>query len=210
MNTKPIAHVLVVAVVSAASACYAAGPVGLGDLKLGMTRSQVEALNGTVRLSSSLTATINEDEKPDPNSRILKASLINPLTGESEVMLSFYNGKLIMIYLRLDDERQEKAALSLITSKYGPPRTLDQTTEEQCIYGNGANFKIKKGPFYRFWSQKSAVLNVLGGSSVSTRIMSNRLLGCPANLRYSLGQSVIRALSMHYGRNPSFSNENPF
>jgi hypothetical protein len=98
----------------------------------------------------------------------------------------------------------------LISSKYGPPRTLDQTTEDQCIYGNGAYFKFKKGPFYRFWSQKLAVLNVLGGSNVSTRIMSNRLLGCPANLRYSLGQSVIGVLSMHYGRSPSFSNENPF
>jgi hypothetical protein len=210
MNTKPIAHVLVVAAVTAASACYAAGPVGLGDLKLGMTKSQVEALNGQVRLSSGLTEEVYEDDKPDPNSKILKGTLANPLTGESEVTLSFYYGKLIMIYLNLDDERQEKAASSLMSSKYGPPKILDQTTEEQCIYGNGANFRIKKGIFLRFWSQQSASLNVLGGSTVSTRIMSNTLFGCPANLRYSLGQRVIRVLSMHYGRNPSFSNQNPF
>lgn len=169
-----------------------------------MTRSQVEALRGSVRLSSSLTDEIYEDDEPDPNRKRLKGTLANPVTGESKVTLLFRYGKLTMIYLKLDDERQEKAALNLISAKYGPPRILDQTTEEQCIYGNGASFKIKKGPFYRFWSQR------MGGLNVSTRIMSNTLSGCPVSLRYSLGQSVSRALSMHYGRNPSFSIENPF
>jgi hypothetical protein len=131
-----------------AQAANAAGPTGIGGLKLGMTQPQIEALKGGVQLSSALTEwkpSKPEAYSPKPGEVKLEGMLSNPVSGTSKVTLTFTKGKLTYLYLDLDDESDFVTAKNLISSKYGSPKVDDRQKDEQCIYRNGNSFSLKNG-----------------------------------------------------------------
>ncbi len=131
-----------------AQAANAAGPTGIGGLKLGMTQPQIEALKGGVQLSSALTEwkpSKPEDYTPKPGEVKLEGMLSNPVSGKSKVTLTFTKGKLTRIFLDLDDESDFVTAKNLISSKYGSPKVNNSQKDKQCIYRNGNSLSLKNG-----------------------------------------------------------------
>lgn len=186
---------------------HAAGPLGIGGLKLGLTRPQVEALKGPVELASPLAEwkpAKPEDYKPAPGELKLEGMLNNPVTGNSKTTLTFNNGRLSYISLDLDDEADLNAAKNLIGGKYGPPKVDNRQKDEQCIYRNGNSFMLKNGMITYKWSQSH------GGGVVTTSIWEMLVNICPSNLRYgTTGGISVRLLSIGYGAKPAQAS-NPF
>ena len=183
----------------------AAGPNGIGDLKLGMTQAQLQSLKGSVELSSSLTEwQPPEQHKPRPGEIKLEGILKNPISGSSKSVFTFTNGKLSEIYMGLGSEAEFKNAKNLIVSKYGKPEEQNDQAEKQCIYKNGSNFKIKNGIVVYSWVQPQA------GKMVGTRLTEIIMDSCPSNLRYgSIGDITVRSLTIGL-REKSSQPANPF
>jgi hypothetical protein len=189
------------------TASLAAGPLGIGDLKLGMTQPQIEALKGPVRLSSPLTKwepSKPEDYAPKPGELKLEGMLINPVSGTGEVVLTLTNGRLSSLFLKLNDETKLRTAKSLIEGKYGSPQIDNRQKDEQCIYKSGNSFSLKNGRISYEWEQP------YGGGVVTTRLSEYLINICPSNLRYAtLGGISIRSLSIDYSQK-SQRELNPF
>jgi hypothetical protein len=185
----------------------AAGPIGIGGLKLGMTQSQIEALKGPVQLSSALTKWTPakpEDYKPGPGETRLEGILNNPVTGNSEATFIFKNGRLSSLHLMLDDDSDFNAARTLIASKYGAPKIENRQKDEQCIYRNGNSFSLKNGIATYKWEQSH------GGGVVTTEITEILINICPSNLRYGdAGGIAVRGMSIGYGAKSALGS-NPF
>jgi hypothetical protein len=193
---------------STTGAAFAAGPIGIGGLKLGMTQSQVEALKGPVQLTGSLTnwqPAKPEDYTPAPGELKLKGILINPVSNSSELTLTFANGRLSSLSLVLDDETDLNSAKNLIGSKYGAPKVLNTQKDEQCIYRNGNSFTLKNGMATYRWVQPH------GGGLVTTQILEMLINSCPSNLRYgTTGGIAVRLLSIGYSSKAPKESTNPF
>jgi hypothetical protein len=185
----------------------AGGPSGIGELKLGMTQSQIESLKGPVQLTSSLTKwepAKPEDYTPAPGEQKLEGMINNPVTQNSKVTLTFTNGRLSSISLALDDESDLNTARNLITSKYGAPQIDNRQKDEQCIYRNGNSFTLKNGIASYKWIQSH------GGGIITTNIFEILINVCPSNLRYgSTGGIAVRSLSIGYSPKPA-KESNPF
>ena len=185
----------------------AGGPIGIGELKLGMTQSQVESLKGPVQLTSSLTKwepSKPEDYTPAPGEQKLEGMMNNPVTQNSKATLTFTNGRLSSIFLALDDESGLNAAMNLIAAKYGSPQIDNRQKDEQCIYRNGNSFTLKNGIASYKWIQPH------GGGVVTTSIFEILVNVCPSNLRYgtTIG-GAVRSLSISYSSKP-VKESNPF
>ncbi|NLQ05070.1 hypothetical protein [Cylindrospermopsis raciborskii] len=187
------------------SPVFGAGPIGIGELKLGMTQEQVQALKGSVELSSELSQwkpSESQNYTPEPGKKILKGMLNNPVTGKSEVTLTFTNDRLSSLSLVLDNESEMAAAKNMISSKYGSPKTDNRQRDEQCIYRNGNSFTLKNGTLFYQWEQNH------GGGVVSTTISEILINTCPYNLRYGTTDGLVfRTLSIKYGpKKPDVNN----
>jgi hypothetical protein len=190
-----------------AQAANAAGPTGIGGLKLGMTKAQIEALKGDVQLSSGLTdwkPSNSVDYTPKPGKVRLEGMLDNPVSGKGKVTLTFTKGKLTQIFLKLDDRSDFVTAKNLISSKYGSPKVDNRQKDEQCIYRNGNSFSLKNGKAMYQWRQQQ------GDLLVSTEIYELLVNICPSNLRYgTTGGIAVRWLSIGYASKQS-AQASPF
>jgi hypothetical protein len=206
---KSIAFALVVSslVLPTGSGLAAGGPVGVGELKLGMTQSQVESLKGPVQLSSSLTNWVPskpEDYTPGPGEQRLEGMLNNPVTQNSKATLTFTNGRLSSIFLALNDESDLNTAKNLIAGKYGTPQIDNRQEDKQCIYRNGNSFTLRNGMISYKWIQPH------GGGIVTTNIYEILVNVCPSSLRYgTTGGIAVRSLSISYSSKPA-KESNPF
>jgi hypothetical protein len=185
----------------------AGGPIGIGELKLGMTQSQVESLKGPVQLTSSLAKwepAKPEDYTPALGELKLEGMMNNPVTQNSKATLTFTNGRLSSIFLTLDDESGLNTARHLIASKYGTPQIDNRQKDEQCIYRNGNSFTLKNGIASYKWIQPH------GGGVVTTNIFEILINVCPSNLRYgTTGGIAVRSLSISYSSKAA-KESNPF
>lgn len=118
-------------------------PLGLGPIRLGMTKEAFDALprEGEVTLSSKLV----EDKartRPDIEELWFNALLRSPLTKKpSKVTLAFSMGVLTFLSLDLDASGLDEAE-SRLKAKYGAPKVTVKDSEEQCSHRNGANLKL--------------------------------------------------------------------
>ncbi|WP_175161735.1 hypothetical protein [Paraburkholderia fynbosensis] len=180
----------------AASAPVAAaptGPVGFGALKLGMTRESVEALsaNDGFYLTESLKPEASRFPPPNGGERF-KALALTPLGPNPEkVSLTFTEGVLTAFSVTLDDATFEQARQQLV-AKYGPGQQTDDRKDEQCIYRNGANFKINWGSVASRWVQDISPTEQVKSSATEFTVDM-----CPPSLDGPrLGASTTRFIVM--------------
>ncbi|CUA99334.1 hypothetical protein [Comamonas thiooxydans] len=158
------------------------GPVGFGPLKIGMTKSAVEALtSGDVYLASPLELAPVKNAEPDPTKERYSSTLMTPVsTTPVKISLTFVNGALSFLSMSATEQNSVITKLSSqVQEKYGEGSFSDNTRDEQCLYRNGANFTIKNGDAARMWSQQGS-----GGTTIQTTFRRALMDMCPSNLRY--------------------------
>lgn len=136
------------------------GPSGLGPLKIGMSKSQVEALSAAdgIYLTSSMTPYVSQSYVPVEGVDIFRTYMQTPLASTAfDTYLTFEAGKLSVINFGLDDAGTVLEKInSQISEKYGAGVVKSDKKEELCIYKNGANFKITTGETKTTWTEQSS------------------------------------------------------
>jgi hypothetical protein len=182
--------------IGSALPAYGKGPTGFGGLKLGMTREEIEALADPepVRPAGPLTPYQYKYTTPKAGEDKFEVPLSTPLgSSPIEAVLTFEGGRLTNLFLKLNASSSMLEQLSKqIAEKYGPGVTEDTRKEEQCIYKNGANFKLTSGVVKTKWiedtSPNERIESILSDVSIES---------CPSNLRYGgIGPVKIRSLTI--------------
>src|SRR5689334_20025430 len=128
-----------------ANVAIAAGPEGLGSLRIGVTKDAIERIPATdqIHLTSPLQPHESTGEKPTPGIERFKAMLATPFNAEPlETILTFEGEMLINLNISLNRlSRVFDQMRGQIAEKYGAPNVVNTMTEEQCMYRSGANFK---------------------------------------------------------------------
>lgn len=190
---------------AAAASVKATAPVAFGAVKLGMTKAQVEALTekDSFYLAMPLTPYVySKGSTPVEGDDKFDGNLVTPYNAEPiPLTLTFKNDLLTSINIDLD--KQEKLAdnlESMVEKKYGPPNIHDEMKEEQCIYKNGANFKIKSGFLIKSWTQD---VGDATGEVITTTFTDMRLASCPSSLIGGLIDLRTRNFSLRRGNKPT-------
>ncbi len=161
---------------------YAKGPTGLGSLQIGMSKSAIENLQATngVHLTSAMTPFDYKNTTPIPDEEIFNTFISTPLDSKPlKAALTFKNSILISINLTINPSTNIlETVKNQIKEKYGTGKTDDSRREEQCIYNNGANFKIMSGSIYTPWIEELPQTE-----QIKTTLMDVSIETCPSNLR---------------------------
>jgi hypothetical protein len=199
---------LAFALLLASTVCAAKGPVGIGKLEIGMSRSAVEALQGAdgVHLVSPLTPYEYKYSSPVAGEDKFDTTVATPLSDEPlKAVLTFSAEKLQSIYIDLgDSSRIVDTAKDLISSKYGEPKTDNSMKEEQCVYKNGSNFKVSSGSIRYSWTQERPK-----AEPVKATVSDTVIDICPSNLRYAIGATKLKSLNIAVAK-PEKPVTNPF
>ena len=170
------------------------GPVGLGAIKIGMPMDAIAQLQESdgVYLAEKLSPYESKHYTPKPGVEKYSTLVTIPNTSKAiDSVLTFSTDKLIEIYLNFDKspDLYEKIK-NQITEKYGQGAIKDDQREEQCIYKNGANFKIKTGTAVTTWRQF-----LKNGEAIETTLFDTTIAMCPSNLRHgSTGGVELKSL----------------
>lgn len=189
-------------------ACFAKGPIGIGKLEIGASRSAVEALSQSdgVYLDSPLEPYEYKHSSPVPGEDQFTTKIVSPLSDQpQEAVLTFVEGKLQSIYVKLgDSDRIVDSVKALIGSKYGEPKVDNSMKEKQCVYKGGQNFKISSGAINYVWKQDRP------NAAAVTAMVSDVVIDvCPSNLRYAMGAFKSKSLSIAVAK-PEKPVANPF
>ena len=161
---------------------YAKGPTGLGSLQIGMSKSAVENLQVTngVHLTSAMTPYDYKNTPPSPGEEIFDTFISTPLDSKPlKAVLTFKNSILISISLTINPSTNTlEKVKNQIKEKYGTGKIDDSRKEEQCIYKNGANFKIMSGSIYTTWIEELSQTE-----QIKTTLIDVSIETCPSNLR---------------------------
>ena len=203
-----LVRLLAFALVLAPITCFAKGPVGIGKLEIGASRSAVEALTPSdgVHLNSPLKAYEYKHSSPTPGEDKFNTTIVSPLSAEPlDAVLTFVGDQLQSIYVDLGDStRIVDSVKELIAGKYGEPKVDNTMKEEQCIYKGGQNFKVSSGTIRYSWKQERPKAEAVA-ASVSDTVIDI----CPSNLRYAMG--AIKSKSLNIGiAKPEKPVANPF
>jgi len=206
MNRLVVAAFIVFAPVAAT----AKGPIGIGDMKIGMSRAQVEALpsDAPVHLTEPMSPYVYKNRKPTPGEDVFDTKLLTPWSDSPlKAVLTFSGGTLASVSVTLDDSANMANEIrGQIAAKYGAPRVQDDMKEEQCVYRNGANFKVKSGVVTYLWTEPST-----DHAPIETSVLQASFESCPSNLRYgSSGPLRLNALSIGYEKPKEPDKTNPF
>lgn len=189
----------------------AKGPTSFGSLKIGMTKEAIDALqiSDGMYLVSPMTAYASKYYTPKEGIDKFDAALSLQFSGKPlEVVLTFEAGSLTEMYFSLSESMTDfERVTAQISEKYGPGIVNDSRKEEQCIYKNGANFKISSGTISTTWSE-----NISATERIETRTSNMSVDSCPSNLRYgSVGGIQMRTMSIRKLANtPGKKPENLF
>lgn len=188
----------------------AKGPTGIGELNIGETRSEIDGLvsSGSIPLTEPLTPYVHKEYKPTPGEDQFSTKIKTPWSDEPlPAVLTFTNDQLIRIHVTLkDNSAMPDTVMGQIAAKYGDPKIDDKMTEEQCIYKNGANFKIKSGVINYTWTDTPPKTPV-----IETTVMIGSLEICPANLRHgSIGPIKFNSLTIGHQEQKKVDTPNPF
>lgn len=154
------------------------GPMGILGLKIGITKDAVEALTATDEVF--LAEQLVEKAKSPRHGTMYMGKLKTPLYADSLPISMVFDGEDTLTIFRLDlPEDITDGVEKQLIAKYGAPKVEEKNEEEQCIYKNGANFKLQK-------KERKATWITLWKDSVhvETTIMSLVTPSCPGNLRY--------------------------
>lgn len=173
----------------------AQGPTGFGPLKLGMTKEAIESLQASegIYLSSSMTPYQYKSSAPKEGVDKFNALLITPLSSESvNAVLTFELSQLTELYMTLPSSSNMLERIKAqITEKYGVGKVEDTMEEEQCIYKNGANFKLSSGVISTTWTETSSQAD-----QVEARLSDIVLATCPSSLRYDMHPIKLKSLTI--------------
>lgn len=142
------------------------GPVGIGSLKLGMSKPEVEALkDGDAHVVSRLHRLFNKKSESIPGVDRYVSKLVLPISSEPvSLSLTFKDDLLIGISVF------SRAQNSVITdfsnevlANYGEGVASDSTHLNPCGALNGESISAKSGDISKVWTQKSA-----GNSTIQT------------------------------------------
>ncbi|SAK97710.1 hypothetical protein AWB79_07505 [Caballeronia hypogeia] len=166
---------------AAAQSTKASGPAGYGALRLGMSRTDVEALQASdgIYLTDALTVAAPNEKFPlRDGEEAFDAHVMTPVgTDATGAHLTFTNGKLTSLTIDLDSFQSQEVSKQL-AGKYGTGTADDDMQEEECRYGNGTNFKISYGIQSIVWRQR-----VSSTREIATTLSNLRIEMCPASLR---------------------------
>lgn len=203
-----VIRIVVSALALAPIACFAKGPVGIGKLEVGVSRSAVEGLSPSdgVYLASPLEPYEYKHSTPVSGEDKFNAKIVSPLSDQpQEAVLTFVAGQLQSINIDLgDSNRIVDGVKSLITSKYGEPKVDNSMKEEQCVYKGGQNFKVSSGAIRYEWKQDRPNAEAVT-ASLSDVVMDM----CPSNLRYAIGAIKVKSLTIGIAK-PEKPVVNPF
>jgi hypothetical protein len=118
-------------------------PIGFGSIKLGMSQQQIESLptDGDVYLAKEMKQQFNPD---NDRTSIYTSSIAQPFINiPLDVTLSFdADDKLYKIYFDNTKSDVFYKIKSQLRAKWGEYKYKEEKKEEQCLYKNGANFKL--------------------------------------------------------------------
>lgn len=190
---------------SLAHSAESAGPSGLGSLKIGMTKEAIEALQASdgAYLSEPMVKYVPQHHPliakyrpPIPEGvDQYKVSIVSPLSDlplKSELTLD--HGKLSHLNVIIEESSDPLLFDKIkkqVAEKYGTGTQEDTRKEEQCIYKNGANFKVMSGQITTRWIEKLSPTQTIHTSLIETLIES-----CPTSLRYGRDQIKSKNLSI--------------
>lgn len=175
---------------------FAAGPVGLGYLKMGMSKSAIEQgdESGAIKLLGPLQEVKLSFKAPVADDYYTAQALLPFSTEPVKLNLGFKEGALSIINVQIPDEAIENKIRVELEGKYGLPTTDDGRKDEQCIYRNGNNFTLKSGVYSVGWKDEE--------TSITTTLNLVHFQSCPSNL----GSDVVRtrpSRSLSIQRKPS-------
>lgn len=179
------------------------GPIGLGSIKIGMSKESIEALTAIsgVYVTTPMTPYVYKYSSPKAGEDKFDTSLLTPLSENPiKSVLTFDSNKLVSLSLDLDgsDGIFDKIKKQ-ISDKYGNGVVEDNRKEEQCIYRNGANFKITSGSLNTKWFE-----NINQTEKIETVISDVVIETCPSNLRHGgLDPIKVRNLTVKKVNSPS-------
>jgi hypothetical protein len=193
---------------TASSTALANGPVGIGELKLGMTREQLDGINSdsVVHLTAPLAPLESKHYKHVPGVDVFTAMVKTPFDGSPlHGAFKFTSGRLISVSISLTyDSPGFETAREMIAARYGDPSTTDSTSEEQCVLRTGANYKVRNGKVIHSWWSESEEIGY-----VETQLVDNVLDGCSIS---RLGGGAIKSKSLVISRHDKKPKapDNPF
>ncbi|CAD6536179.1 hypothetical protein LMG27952_03115 [Paraburkholderia hiiakae] len=156
------------------------GPVGIGALKIGMTQSAVEALTAAdgIYAVEPLAVDTQQNATAGDGAARYTTRMMTPLDASksSRVRLTFRDDKLSGFSIEIDDSPFDQA-LAQLSSKYGSGEFSDDRKDEQCVYRNGANFKVNSGSVTHRWTQRISDREQIKAAAVAYTIAF-----CPPSL----------------------------
>ena len=182
------------------------GPTGIGPLQIGMSKDDVIKLQESdgVYLTEPLSNYESKYYTPVAGIDRFSTKIILPNSSAPiNISLSFSSNNLTEINFDFEDSPYLYEKLKdQIAEKYPQGIFKDGRKEEQCVYRNGANFKISSGSFGTTWTQ------VIGtNDSIETRAYIHKVDMCPSSLRYgSVGGVELKTLSIKKIEKTSESN----
>ncbi|RAR51658.1 hypothetical protein C7401_13618 [Paraburkholderia unamae] len=156
----------------------ATGPQGFGAIKIGMTREALEQLKegDGVYLVAPLTAEASNEPLP-PGASKFATRIMTPFDGGAiEATFTIVSDVVTGMSLKLSESAFEMAK-SQIAAKYGRGKLADTRKAEDCLYRNGAHFKVKSGFVANFWRQSLSPTDQITTSAVEFLIDL-----CPSSL----------------------------
>ncbi|WP_144154499.1 hypothetical protein [Paraburkholderia sp. BCC1885] len=183
------------------------GPTGIGALKLGIDQDTLEALKSAdgIYLLEPLTIDVQRTEA-EQNALLYKARIMTPLSTDSApARFTFTSGRLAGFTVDLD-ENQFQQAMSQLQEKYGHGSVTDDRKDEQCIYHNGASFKVNSGAVSRRWIQR-----ITDTEHISATIVEFTVDICPPSLLGPrIGPQTSRFISFYDVHSDANPKPNPF
>ncbi|HDR9184579.1 TPA: hypothetical protein QDB06_005207 [Burkholderia vietnamiensis] len=166
-------------ITKAAPSATPTGPSGFGAIKIGMTRESLERLKAAdgVYLVGPLVPHESSAPNRDKNESLYTAMIATPFDREPrEASFTFSAGALTGFSIKLDDAAFAQAK-SQLADKYGAGKPDNDQHEEQCVYGNGAAFKVTWGTVATVWNQR-----ISDTERISSSASELTLDACPPRL----------------------------
>lgn len=135
-----------------ASTAFAAGPTGFGSIKLGMTKTEVEALSSKDKFhlatSLSVMKQSGKSEVQYFNATITGPDIRQPI----QTALGFSNNKLTHLLMTFPEHSWLYSKLrNQTTKKYGAPYYLGLIDDRQCELENGQKYVVGTGIHSELW-----------------------------------------------------------
>jgi len=181
---------LVASLVLASSIATGRGPDGVGQVKLGMTQSELSALpTSGVHFPSPLTPKVSGET--DGDGEIFQTTIKTPWAERAfPAEVEFVGGELALLYIDLEnDDRLANRIVAQITERHGAPTTEDARSEESCPTGGGASETVRGGWIKHDWS------NSEGERSIRSSVMIVVLESCLGR-ELNMPRSVLISLKL--------------